>query len=111
MEVTSTGIATDWAPTHPQVMSSRGVEVDAGIAPLLEVLWAYGLETEFSCQGARNGQAHIAFTTMSQAEQFAASSRGVAFRRALTFWKKSRWVFFPSDSIDYLTRVWSGRNG
>lgn len=36
---------------HPQVTSSIGAAVDAGIAPLLEALWECGLETEWSCQG------------------------------------------------------------
>lgn len=35
---------------HPQVQASRAT-VDAGLAELLELLWAAGLTTEFSCQG------------------------------------------------------------
>jgi len=37
---------------HEQIVSSRGFEVDGGLAPLLEVLWARGFETLFSCEGA-----------------------------------------------------------
>jgi hypothetical protein len=36
--------------THPQVQASRA-KVDEGLAELLEAVWAYGLVTEYSCQG------------------------------------------------------------
>lgn len=36
---------------HPSIMASRGFEVDVAIAPLLEVLWAQGIETVCSCGG------------------------------------------------------------
>ncbi|WP_156401750.1 hypothetical protein [Agromyces sp. Soil535] len=35
---------------HPQV-ELYGIEVDEGLAPLLDVLWRLGLDTQYSCQG------------------------------------------------------------
>lgn len=69
---------------HRQV-EIYGVEVDEGIAPLLEVLWRLGLETQFSCQGdpdyfvpnhphAWGSAAQIIFETVPEAEKFVRKS-------------------------------------
>lgn len=36
---------------HVQVITSRGIEVDRGMAPILEKLWDLGFETWYSCEG------------------------------------------------------------
>lgn len=92
-------MTTVWAPVHPQVTASNGVEVDAGIAPLLEVLWRRGFETDFSCQGGQDQDAHIGFTTAAGARMFAAQHSWCFL--------DARWVFFPATHIGELTEAWS----
>lgn len=89
-----------WAPEHPQVQTSRGVEVDELIAPLLEALWAEGMRTEFSCQGREKG--HICFVTEADAERFVLATPHAGLTRS------GRWVDVWSNSLRYLARLWSG---
>ena len=44
------GLREEQLAPHPQVLLD-GVEVDAGMASLLDALWGLGIETQFSCQG------------------------------------------------------------
>lgn len=90
---------TMFTPVHTQVDTSLGVQVDAGIAALLEALWAAGLQTEFSCQGS--GRGYICFTSAEAAEVFVSRSVSTEFTIM------GRFVDLPTDSIDYLTELWS----
>jgi hypothetical protein len=40
-----------WRPKHTTKMTSRSIPVDEKIASLIEILWAIGFETQFSCEG------------------------------------------------------------
>lgn len=61
--------------THPQLQASRA-KVDEGLAELLEAVWAYGLVTEYSCQGGmcedtgKTAEAQIVFSTVAGAVRF-----------------------------------------
>lgn len=46
---------------HQQVLSSRGFLVDADILEALELLWAHGYETAFSCAGDPSGEIALGF--------------------------------------------------
>lgn len=48
---------------HEQTMTSKGFRVDTGLKELLELLWAAGLTTEYSCERNDQSQAYIAFPT------------------------------------------------
>jgi hypothetical protein len=50
---------------HDQVMASKGFRVDTGLKELLELLWAAGLSTEYSCQCNDRGCAYIAFPSQA----------------------------------------------
>lgn len=57
-------------PRHMQVEASRAT-VDEGIRDLLELVWANGFDTQFSCQGRTSNQnAYIVFDTFEQAARF-----------------------------------------
>ena len=98
---TSVETAIRYVPTHRQVHTSIGVEVDEGIRELLEALWAHGMRTEFSCQGGEAGMAHICFSDLADAVRFAAGDLQV------TAGERRAWVDFPASRIDALTRHWS----
>lgn len=55
-------------PSHQQVNVS-GIDVDEGLATLLEYLWEAGIATQFSCQGGPS-QAMIVFPTVTDALRF-----------------------------------------
>ena len=94
------GVAT----AHRQVMASNGVEVDEGIAELLEALWSRGMVTEFSCQGEHGELAHICFARAADAHRFI-SAPGEFL---ITVGESCRaWVDFPAHLIGDLTRYWS----
>lgn len=95
--------AMRYVPTHRQVHTSIGVQVDEGIRDLLEALWAHGLTTEFSCQGGEAGIAHICFANLSDAARFAAGPGDLE----ITAGERRAWVDFPSEQIDALTGHWS----
>lgn len=94
-------------PAHRQVCTSIGVEVDEGIRDLLEVLWAHGMGTEFSCQGNAAGTAHICFARISDAMRFAAGPGDLE----VTAGERRAWVDFPAADIDALTRHWADCGG
>lgn len=95
--------AMRYVPTHRQVHTSIGVQVDEGIRDLLEALWAHGLTTEFSCQGGEAGVAHICFSSLSDAARFAAGPGDLE----ITAGERRAWVDFPAEQIDALSRHWS----
>lgn len=92
-------MTTVFTPVHRQVMSSKGVEVDAGICTLLEALWAQDFVTEFSCQGETRG--YICFLTEAMADRF------VEFTPYAGLQRQGRFVDVHSDSLRYLARIWS----
>lgn len=66
---------------HRQVATSRGFEVDEGLAEMLEAMWDSGIDTQFSCQNvaysgwgyqpSNTGKfAHIVFPTVEDAVAF-----------------------------------------
>jgi len=55
--------------THTQV-EVAGIEVDEGIAELLEMLWDHGIKTQFSCQGGLRETAMIMFPSVGDATLF-----------------------------------------
>ncbi len=65
---------------HPQVPTSRpGVEVDAGMAELIEAVWASGIATQFSCEctvdhcpssDVERGKAMLLFDSLEGASRF-----------------------------------------
>ena len=67
---------------HRQVSTSRpGVEVDAGMAPLIEAIWDAGIGTQFSCEclldqrpssDVENGAAMVLFDSLEGAYRFLA---------------------------------------
>ena len=91
--------------THRQVTASNGVDVDAGIRDLLEVLWSRGMVTEFSCQGDHDELAHICFARGADARRFIEAPG----KFLITVGESCAWVDFPSDLIDELARYWSSR--
>jgi hypothetical protein len=94
------GVAT----AHRQVTASNGVEVDEGIAELLEALWSRGMATEFSCQGDHGKLAHICFAGAADARHF----MDAPGEFLLTVGESSRaWVDFPAHLIGGLIRYWS----
>ena len=95
--------AMRYVPTHRQVHTSVGVQVDEGVRDLLEALWTHGMRTEFSCQGGESGVAHICFSTLSDAARFAAGPGDLE----ITAGERRAWVDFPAAQIDALTRYWS----
>jgi hypothetical protein len=95
--------ATRYVPTHRQVHTSIGVDVDEGVRDLLEALWAHGFRTEFSCQGGDAGVAHICFSEVADAVRFAAGPGDLE----ITAGERRAWVDFPAAQIDMLTRHWS----
>ena len=95
--------AMRYVPTHRQVHTSIGVQVDEGIRDLLEALWAHGLTTEFSCQGGDAGVAHICFSSLSDAARFAAGPGDLE----ITAGERRAWVDFSAEQIDALSRHWS----
>lgn len=55
---------------HKQVNTSRtGIMVDEGILPVIEALWAAGIETTYSCQGNDKFQARRTVTTDSDGHE------------------------------------------
>ena len=57
-------------PHHTQVRASRAI-VDEGMRDLLELMWANGFETQFSCQGRIiNEHAYVVFASFEQATRF-----------------------------------------
>lgn len=80
----------DWSDVVPMVvltadderheqLTVRGVDVDTLIAPLLQAVWDYGFETQFSCQGnplhhaimpTATSEAYILFTRRDDAYAF-----------------------------------------
>lgn len=95
--------AMRYVPTHRQVHTSIGVQVDEGIRDLLEALWGHGLATEFSCEGGDAGIAHICFSKIADAIRFAAGPGDLE----ITAGERRAWVDFPSSQIGVLTRHWS----
>jgi hypothetical protein len=72
-----------------QVPVRRGeysVLIDAGIAPLIEVVWGKGWHTAGSCECYVDERAYILFTTVFGADRFCAAlaSSGVPFDREET---------------------------
>jgi hypothetical protein len=85
-------------------MASNGIEVDEGIAELLEAVWSRGMATEFSCQGERGKLAHICFARPSDARRFMQAPGEFL----ITVGESRRtWVDFPAHLIADLTRYWS----
>lgn len=104
----------DVGPMHRQVTASNGAEVDEGIAPLLEALWANGMDTEFSCQNfgedpswnnrtecPEPGVGYIKFTRRSDAQRFAAGPGQCRL--------EEHFVRFSSYLIDELTAWWTAQ--
>lgn len=54
--------------THRQI-NVNGIDVDEGLAVLLESLWEAGIETQYSCQGDP-GSAMIVFPTVTDGLRF-----------------------------------------
>lgn len=71
-----------WEPSeedeHIQTATSIGVDVDEGIAPLLEAVWKYGIDTDYSCQGrpelhsimSSAGRSYVSFCKLDDAITF-----------------------------------------
>src|SRR4051794_9409681 len=61
-------------PIHEQVTvqhpTEGEIEVDAGIAPLLKVLWKAGVDTSMSCQCTEGERVWIEFPTSCDVERF-----------------------------------------
>lgn len=55
-------------PDHTQV-TVNGIDVDEGLAELLQALWAADIGTQYSCQGGP-GEAMILFPTVKDALRF-----------------------------------------
>ena len=91
------------ATAHRQVRASNGVEVDEGIRDLLEALWCRGMDTDFSCQGAESGFAHICFARAVDARRFAQARPDFE----ITLGETRAWVDFPAHLIGDLARYWS----
>jgi hypothetical protein len=85
-----------------QVAASIGVDVDEGIRDLLEALWSRGMKTEFSCQGDRDGLAHICFTRAVDARRFMTAPGAFL----ITVGEARAWVDFPAHLIADLIRYW-----
>lgn len=96
----------NWRPVHPQVVASNGVEVDAGIVDLLEVLWGNGFKTEFSCQGVDGFEAYIGFTSGADARRFVSGVDVYAL-----YGPGECFVQFGSHQIEAVTEFWSSRVG
>jgi hypothetical protein len=92
-----------FVPVHRQVRSSLGIDVDEGIRALLEVLWANGMVTEFSCQGTNGHPAHICFSRVADAVHFMTAPGDLA----ITVGTRRAWVDFPAQLIPGLTTHWS----
>ena len=88
---------------HRQVAASNSVEVDEGIRDLLEALWSRGMDTEFSCQGDRDGQAHICFARAADAWRFMEAPGDFL----ITVGESRAWVDFPAYLIGELTQYWT----
>jgi hypothetical protein len=88
---------------HRQVTASNGVAVDEGIRDLLEALWSRGMDTEFSCQGDHNEQAHICFARAADAWRFMEAPGDFL----ITVGESRAWVDFPADRIGELTQYWT----
>jgi hypothetical protein len=97
-------MATGVASAHRQVTASNGVEVDEGIAELLEALWSHGMVTEFSCQGEHGKLAHICFARTADARRF---MQGPGEFLITVGESRRAWVDFPAHLIAELTRYWS----
>lgn len=95
------------SPPHPTVIASNGIPIDEKIHPLMEALWAAGVETRFCCQdfgGPRSGgrpgvgSAYIKFASDADAARFSASlSR---------FYREELFVDFPAADLPAVTAHW-----
>lgn len=88
---------------HRQVIASNGVCVDEGIRDLLEALWSRGMDTEFSCQGNHDEQAHICFARAADAWRFMEAPGDFV----ITVGESRAWVDFSADLIGELTQYWT----
>jgi hypothetical protein len=52
--------------------------VDAGLAPLMVLLWGAGIRTEFSCQGGPDQRGYLVFVDAGELEQFFTTAVGAA---------------------------------
>lgn len=110
--------------SHAQVMSSRGFEVDYLMLPLLEALWASGIETQYSCQGSvkkrfwqRTEDAYILFETMDDALKFISNTfflwadEEMRFTPAYAIDDEYRGIVrFPSSRLEQVTEHWECSN-
>jgi len=106
---------SDLAP----LLGHRAIDIDAKLGPLIRLLWAAGLPTEFSCEEYWPGLAWIAFYGTQEVEAFLGiaqrdykvegkswdatgrSRRGPFFRVQLS-------VSFPAADIPYLVKAFAG---
>jgi hypothetical protein len=120
---------------HRQVGTSRpGVEVDAGMAPLIEAIWDAGIGTQFSCEclvdrrpssDVENGSAMVLFATLDGAYRFLAGLSEVLWheyrgydlgRLSLTLTARAEGhplmggqravVEFPAADLELITGAW-----
>ncbi|AIY32474.1 hypothetical protein PBI_MIAZEAL_120 [Mycobacterium phage MiaZeal] len=93
---------------------SGEIEVDEGIAGLIQKLWVRGVLTEFSCQGHGDSPAYIMFTDLAEAIEFATESVEATgmyefdiavFPPSRNDYPRGR-VTFPADCIEALEKVW-----
>jgi hypothetical protein len=125
---------------HRQVPTSReGVQVDAGMAGLIEALWAAGVDTQFSCECAvdlqpsgdvAQGTALVVFATLEGAYRFVAgvsealwrTTPGYALERvSLTLAARQEGhplmgaqravVQFPAADVELITQAWRAAAG
>ena len=97
---------------HKTVKVSRGeVEVDEGLAPLIPLLWAVGIETCQCCQEYLCGQAGIVLPTLPAAMKFL-NIAGREYRVEVEAWNEGKrgcprfvcnlLVYFPLKDVPRL---------
>lgn len=117
---------------HRPVKTSRhGVEVDEGIADLIEAVWSNGLETQYCCQDLNDdGMAQIIFLDIDDGYQFLRKSvegLGADELKRLVFGHTDKefrlipmeggpyygttssiraCIYFPAELIDDLAKLW-----
>jgi hypothetical protein len=82
--------------SHRQVKASRAV-VDEGLAPLLELVWAAGIDTQFSCQGTPSGNASIVFPDVDSALRF----MSITMERSHWYNRLTMKLMEPIESVTY----------
>jgi hypothetical protein len=91
-------------PNHKAVplycrRAGRRFQIDTGLAPLLPLVWALGMETVQCCQEYRPGEAHIGFDRATDIETFLNAARRKYKGEAYT------WEVDPDTFADWEPRV------